>query len=235
VSVDTRPVIAVAWPKPDYVAALENAGAIVRELAPESDPLPSALDACDGVLLTGGPDVDPTEYGDADRHPTLELDATRDAYEIALARQALARDVPLFAICRGAQVLNVAAGGTLVQDIPSQHPTDLVHSRTEQRDAIAHEVTVRPNTCLSVLLAPDLDHGRMAVNSRHHQSVKRPAPGFVVSADAPDGVVEAIEKPAARFCVGVQWHPENFWRTGKFSPLFAGLVEAARQFRTRKA
>jgi putative glutamine amidotransferase len=234
--IDTaKPVIAVAWPKRDYVAALERAGATVRELVPQSDPWSSALDNCDGVLLTGGPDVDPVEYGDADRHPTLDLDATRDAYEIALARQALARDVPIFAICRGAQVLNVAAGGTLVQDIPSQHPTDLTHSRTEQRDLMAHDVTVRPNTCLSVLLARDLDHGRMAVNSRHHQSVKLPAPGFVISAQAPDGVVEAIEKPAASFCVGVQWHPENFWRTGQFSPLFSGLVEAARKYQARKA
>jgi putative glutamine amidotransferase len=224
------PLIAIAWPKEDYVASLERAGARIRELSPGTDRLPEALDGCDGVVLTGGPDVDPAEYGEPDRHPTVELAPERDAYEIQLARQALARDMPVFAICRGAQVLNVAAGGTLVQDIPSQHPTDLAHSQPERRDAFAHDVTVVPGTCLSVLLADRLDHGRFAVNSRHHQSVKTPAPGFVVSAEAPDGVVEAIEKPAASFCVGVQWHPENFWRTGEFSTLFTALVDAARRY-----
>ena len=224
------PLIAIAWPKEDYLAALERAGARIRELNPDTDRLPAALEGCDGVVLTGGPDVDPAEYGEHERHPTVELAPERDAYEIQLARQALARDLPLFAICRGAQVLNVAAGGTLVQDIPTQHPTDLAHSQPERRDAFAHDVTVVPGTCLSVLLADRLDHGRLAVNSRHHQSVKNPAPGFVVSAAAPDGVVEAIEKPAASFCVGVQWHPENFWRTGEFSTLFSGLIDAARRY-----
>jgi putative glutamine amidotransferase len=228
------PVIAIAWPKEDYLAALERAGARIRELNPGADRLPDALDACDGLVLTGGPDVDPVEYGERDRHPTVELAPERDAYEIQLARQALARDMPLFAICRGAQVLNVAAGGTLVQDIPSQRPTQLAHSQPERRDAFAHDVTVAPNTCLSMLLAGRMEHGHFAVNSRHHQSVKDPAPGFVVSAEAPDGVVEAIEKPAASFCVGVQWHPENFWRTGEFSTLFTGLVDAARRYHAER-
>ena len=112
--------------------------------------------------------------------------------------------------------MNVAAGGTLIQDIPSQNPTDLTHSFTQPKNATIHDIAVAPSTCLSVLLAPRLDRsGRMPVNSRHHQSVRAIAPGFVVSATAPDGVVEAIEKPDARFCLGVQWHPENFWRTGR--------------------
>jgi putative glutamine amidotransferase len=117
------PVIGVAWPREDYVAALERAGATVREIGPGRDALPAALDECDGVLLTGGADVDPAEYGEA-KHETVELDLERDRYELAVARDAIARDMPLLAICRGVQVLNVAAGGTLVQDIPSQstHP-----------------------------------------------------------------------------------------------------------------
>ena len=231
---EKKVVIGVAWPKADYVSALEQAGAEVRELTPARDRLPAALDGCDGVLLTGGPDVDPMFYGDGERHETVEIEAARDAYELALAREALERDVPLFAICRGAQVLNVAAGGTLIQDIPSQHPTQLTHSRTEPKNFEAHEIAVRPGTCLAVLLG---DRGRAAhvpVNSRHHQSVKTPAPGFVVSATAPDGVVEAIERPDARFCLGVQWHPENFWRTGEFSGLFNGFIDAARRFKLRK-
>jgi putative glutamine amidotransferase len=227
-----RPLIGVAWPREDYLSALERAGADVRQLNPETDELPGAIDGCDGVLLTGGEDVDPAEYGETERHPTVELAPVRDRYELRLARLALERDLPLLAICRGAQVLNVAAGGTLIQDIPSQHPTQIAHSITFPKNRAVHDVAVKPDTCLSVLLAGRLPaDGHVAVNSRHHQSVKNPAPGFVVSATAPDGVVEAIEKPDAAFCVGVQWHPENFWQTGEFSPLFDGFVKAARDRR----
>jgi putative glutamine amidotransferase len=217
------PVIAIAWPKPDYIASLEAAGAAVRVLDPAADSLPSALDAVDGVLLTGGVDVDPREYGEAP-HPTVEIDPARDAFELALARETLARNLPLLAICRGAQVLNVAAGGTLIQDLPSQHPSKLNHSLTTPKHAIAHDVTIAPATCLATLLGS----GTVAVNSRHHQAVKDTAPGFIVSATAPDGVIEAIERPDASFCVGVQWHPENFVATGEFRPLFDQLVRAAR-------
>jgi putative glutamine amidotransferase len=226
----TAPIIAVAWPRPDYVTALERAGASVRVLDPARDEPRAALDSCDGLLLTGGVDVDPREYGERERHPTVEIDAARDRYELSLARAALERDVPVLAICRGAQVLNVAAGGTLIQDLPSVTPSAIQHSITEPGNAIAHEVVVSAGTKLAGLLGVDrrMDR-RVPVNSRHHQSVKQAAPGFVVSASAPDGVVEAIEKPDAAFCVGVQWHPENFWRTGEFTGLFEGLVRAARK------
>jgi len=227
------PVIGVAWPRPDYIAAIERAGGTVRELVPDTDLLPHALAQCDGLLLTGGEDVDPAHYGEAP-HPTVEFAHERDRYELALARQAIDHDVPLLAICRGVQVLNVAAGGTLVQDIPSQHPTDVPHTLTQPKDAMAHEVVVEPRSCLARLLASSLGpDGRMAVNSRHHQSVKATAPDFVVSATAPDGVIEAIEKPHASFCVGVQWHPENFWQTGEFADLFQGFVKAAAEHRPK--
>lgn len=218
------PVIGVAWPKADYIASLEKAGAEVKVLEPERDALPGALDHCDGLLLTGGVDVDPKEYGEAP-HPTVELDPTRDDYELALARIAIERDMPLLAICRGSQVLNVAAGGSLIQDLPSQHPGAIEHSITESKNAIAHDVHIEPGTCLSVLVGSPT----VAVNSRHHQSVKDAAPGFVVAATSPDGVVEAIERTDAAFCVGVQWHPENFWATGQFTSLFDGLVDAAKK------
>jgi len=224
------PVIAVAWPKFDYLSALENAGATPRVIGPDTDPLPAALEGADGVLLTGGADVDPAHYNDDERHETLDLDPVRDAYELAIARAALERDLPLLAICRGVQVLNVAAGGTLVQDIPSADPTALAHSIVEPRDQPSHDVIVGPDTCLGAVLAERLGPDRrLAVNSRHHQSVKQVAPGFVVSAVAPDGVIEAIERPASRWCIGVQWHPENFWRSGRFSPLFDALVAAAKK------
>jgi putative glutamine amidotransferase len=232
VSASTKPIIAVAWPKADYVASLEQAGAVARRLDPQTDTLPGALDACDGVLLTGGPDVDPVTYGETDRHATVEVAPDRDAYELALARAALARDLPILAICRGTQVLNVAAGGSLIQDIPSQTGTALAHAEAEPADGLAHVVTVAPGTCLSLLMADQMGgQADISVNSRHHQSVKDTAPGFIVSATAPDGIIEAIERPDSRFCLGVQWHPENFWRSGRFSSLFKGLIDAARAHR----
>jgi putative glutamine amidotransferase len=227
-----RPTIVVAWPKADYLASLEQAGARVRVLDPNTDTLPAALDSADGVLLTGGADVDPVEYGEHDRHATVELAPDRDAYELALARAAIARDLPMLAICRGAQVMNVAAGGTLLQDIPSQTHTSINHAQTDSPDRIAHDITITPDTCLSALVTGAAGSpAQVSVNSRHHQSVKDPAPGFVISATARDGIVEAIERPAARFCIGVQWHPENFWRNGRFAGLFAGLIAAARHTR----
>ena len=222
-----RPIIAIPWPRADYLEALSRAGAEPRELRPDRDLLPAALEACDGVLLTGGVDVDPAFYGETERHPTVEIDPARDAYELAVARLALARDMPMLAICRGAQVLNVAAGGTLIQDLPSAHPSAVRHSIVEPKDAPAHDVHVAAGTRLAALIGPDANTHSVTVNSRHHQSVKDPAPGFVVSATAPDGVIEAIEKPEAAFCVAVQWHPENFWRTGEFATLFDGFVAAA--------
>lgn len=226
-----RPVIAAAWLRPDYRSSLERAGAVVRELTP-ADALPGALLECDGLLLTGGVDVDPALYGDHERHPTVETDPARDAYELPLARLALERGLPLLAICRGAQVLNVAAGGTLVQDIPALLPGSLGHSKVEPRNAIAHDVRIAPKTCLAALLADRVQNDdTIAVNSRHHQSVRAVAPGFIISATAPDGVVEAIERPDSPFCIGVQWHPENFWATGEFQPLFEGLVSAAARVR----
>jgi putative glutamine amidotransferase len=226
--VTRKPRIAIAWPRPDYLSALAAAGAEIWQLDPARDSPADAAEACDGMLLTGGVDVAPAEYGDVTRHPTVEIDPVRDRFEIALARQALERDLPVLAICRGAQVLNVAAGGTLIQDIPSSHPEALTHRIDMPRNAVAHVVRVTPETQLATLLAPEMTpNHEVAVNSRHHQAVRDLAPDLVASAYSPDGLVEAIEKPGAAFCVGVQWHPENFWETGEFSGLFRGLIAAA--------
>lgn len=209
----------------DYVESVRRAGGEPRVLSNDDDPS-SALDAVDGVLLTGGLDVDPVLYHQAP-HPTTESAPDRDRFEIPLSREAVRRDVPLFAICRGVQVLNVAEGGTLVQDLPSQKPSELRHSIDQPKNQIAHDVTVTPATRLAALLPGLKTRPTCAVNSRHHQAVDAVAPGFVTSAVSPDGVVEAIEKPDAAFCVGVQWHPENFWATGEFKGLFDAFVAAA--------
>src|SRR4051812_35107249 len=211
----------------DYIASLQAAGATARILEVTESPR-SVVSEVDGVLLTGGGDVDPAFYKQ-ERHPAVyDAEAGRDEFEIDLARRALDADVPLFAICRGMQVLNVAAGGTLVQDIPTQIQTTVRHAVDTPKDALAHVVHVAPSSKLAhVLGAGRGTTERLAVNSRHHQSAAAVGPALSVSATAPDGVIEAIEQPDAVFCIGVQWHPENFWRTGEFKPLFEAFAAAA--------
>ncbi len=140
---------------------------------------------------------------------------------------ALENDVPMLGVCRGLQVLNVSAGGTLIQDIPSEVNQALPHEVNNPLYAIAHEVWVTRGSALSKVMQEQLaDNEVLQVNSRHHQAIKQTAAGFDVCATAPDGVIEAIERPGSRFCVAVQWHPENFWRTGEFRALFEAFVRA---------
>jgi len=216
----------------DYVESVKRAGAEALVLSTGDDPR-IVLDRVDGLLLTGGLDVDPALYGEA-AHPTTEPAPDRDRFEVPLSQAAVERDVPVLAICRGVQVLNVAAGGTLVQDIPTAITSDLEHSIDVPKDEIAHDVRVTAGTRLADALGAGTALDACSVNSRHHQSVGRVAPRFVVSAVSADGVIEAIEQPDAPFCVGVQWHPENFWRTGEFAPLFASFIDTARQRRHQR-
>jgi putative glutamine amidotransferase len=213
----------------DYVTSVENSGAVARVLEISESPR-SLVAELDGVLLTGGGDVDPALYGEA-RHPEVyAAEPGRDEFEIDLARRAMDTDLPLLAICRGAQVLNIAAGGTLVQDIPSAIATELPHSIDVPKDCVAHDVRIEAGSRLHEVLGSAVDADcACRVNSRHHQSVARLGGTLVATAIAPDGVIEGIEAPGARFCVGVQWHPENFWRTGEFRPLFDAFVGAARE------
>lgn len=211
----------------DYVSAVEQAGGDVRVLEFDHEPA-DVVRGLHGLVLTGGGDVDPLTYGESP-HPSVgEAEPGRDAFELELARQAMASDVPLLAICRGAQVLNVAAGGTLVQDIETAVGSDLAHT-VERPDAIAHTIEVVKGSRLEQALGPGGDAGgTWRVNSRHHQAAGRLGRALVASAWSPDGVIEGIERPDASFCLGVQWHPENFWRSGEFSSLFESFVQAAR-------
>lgn len=211
----------------DYVRAVEAAGALPLVLAPgRPADAGEMLDHVEGLLLTGGADMDPGTYGEG-RHSTVRaVFPERDAFEVALVREALGRDLPLLAICRGHQVLNVATGGTLVQDIPSQIPGARVHEGDGERWHTSHEVEILPETRLREILGTQ----RVAVNSFHHQSVKRLGRDLVLSARSEDGVVEGIEIPREkkRFVLGVQWHPESFWdHPPGFQPLFEALVRAA--------
>lgn len=210
-STDPEPTVAQS----KYIESLARAGARMRwvEL---SDPEQAVQDAltCDGLLLPGGGDMDPKFYGQARIPACGEPNLLRDAAEPLLLRAFLAADKPVLGICRGIQVMNAVLGGDLYQDIkPFEH---LPHN---DHWAKVHTVTVRRGTLLSRILGQDT----VLVNSQHHQAVDRVAPGFTLAALSEDGIVEAIEKPDARFCLGVQWHPE--WLSDA-DPAMQGLFDA---------
>jgi putative glutamine amidotransferase len=189
--------------------------------------LRAIFERLDGLLLTGGADVDPKHYGEAIHEKCGQIDQVRDTVELTLTRWALAEGLPILAICRGIQVLNVAAGGTLYQDIASQMPGSLKHDCWPDypRNYPAHQVTVNGDSILAAVLG----QGRVAVNSTHHQAVKDLAPGFRVVARALDGVIEAIEGCGHPFAVGVQWHPEELVEDAPpMRRLFEEFVSAAR-------
>lgn len=183
----------------------------------------------DGILFPGGGDVDPEFYG-AERHPATQTpDVSRDKLELDLVRWAVTDDLPLMGICRGNQVLNVALGGTLVQDIPSEVETEIKHdtlNRPEGRTIRVHTVAVQPDSRLAEILQGT----EFKVNSLHHQSVEKPAPGLNVLATSPDGVIEAMEVPNKRFAFSVQWHPEDMYMDdAAMKRLFTAFVDAARE------
>ena len=211
----------------DYVASVEASGGRPRVLE-VSDSARKVVGEIHGLLLTGGGDIDPVFYGE-DRHPTVDdAEPGRDEFELDLARRAVEADLPVLAICRGAQVLNVAFGGSLIQDIPSTVPSELRHTISQPKNEVAHDVIVATGSKLEAALGSAVTAAHTCrVNSRHHQSVGRLGRGLAAVATAPDGVIEAIEAPRAEFCVGVQWHPENFVASGEFRPLFDAFVERA--------
>jgi putative glutamine amidotransferase len=231
---NTMPLIAIApaSKNDDYIESARRAGAEPWLLDRGKDAPAEVVRRVAGIMLLGGADVEPSRYGEAP-HPTFEAsESSRDEYETELIALAIERDLPLLAICRGIQILNVALGGSLIQDIPSQTSSLTRHaiSPNEPKSTIAHEVTVAGGTRLHAILGPQLDaRSSCAVNSRHHQAVKGLGRDLAVTAVAPDGIIEAIERPASSFCVGVQWHPENFCREEgyNFAPLFRAFVSAA--------
>lgn len=213
----------------DYLEAIKRTGGEPLELDLTHDTPEDVVRHAAGLMLTGGGDVNPALYGEAPHETFQASEPGRDEYEIALVRAAMEAGIPIFAICRGMQLLNVALGGTLVQDIPTMVNGAANHSLPEPRFQIAHEVWVAKGSRLAALMAEKLDGDICPVNSRHHQAVKDVAPGWEVTATAPDGVIEAMEMPGEIFRLAVQWHPENFWRTGEFRPLFEAFVDAARK------
>ncbi|HZU90042.1 MAG TPA: gamma-glutamyl-gamma-aminobutyrate hydrolase family protein [Stellaceae bacterium] len=207
----------------NYCSAVKHAGGLPMLLPHDPELAESYLDRIDGLLVTGGGfDVDPALFGAPSRHPSFKTKDRRTAFELAAARGALARDMPVLGICGGEQLLAVALGGTLVQHIPDEIPGALPHRQPNPRHEPGHGVRIVPGTLLHRIAGAD----RLAVNSAHHQAVKTAGPGVVVDAVAEDGVVEGIEDPRRRFCLGVQWHPEFELSDGD-RRIFRAFVEAA--------
>ena len=203
-----------------YVRAIERAGGRPLLVPPSKDGVGETLDALDGLLFSGGSDLDPELYDQEPHEETFGVVAERDLAELALLSAALERDMPVLAVCRGSQVLNVARGGDLVQHLPDV-VGDEKHKHTPGTFA-DHDVTLESGTLLAELLGD-----RAPVKSHHHQGLGRLGQGLRVAARAEDGTIEAVEDPSHRFALGVLWHPE----AGEDLKLFEELVRAARAYR----
>lgn len=193
-----------------YVRSVIGAGGIPLVLPPlmGANHAEEIIEVLDGLVLSGGEDVDPRHYGQSP-HPTVanNIDPLRDAQELALFKLAQNRSLPVLAICRGIQLVNVALGGTLWQDLPSDKPGALAHNQPDGRTARTHSVEITPGSRIEQALGAT----RIEVNTFHHQSIRDLAPGLVVTAKAPDGEIEGVESPkGAPWLLAVQWHPEEF-------------------------
>jgi gamma-glutamyl-gamma-aminobutyrate hydrolase PuuD len=206
-----------------YVRGVEAAGGRALLVPPSDDGIEETLDALDGVVFSGGSDLDPASYGAGAHEKTVGVRAERDSAELALLQAALARDMPVLAICRGSQVLNVARGGDLVQHLPE------VVGDEKHKEVLGefsdHEVSVEADSRLGSIVGD-----RVPVKSSHHQGFGRIGEGLVVSAHADDGTIEGVEDPSLRFALGVLWHPEE----GEDAALFRALVEEAAAYRAER-
>lgn len=215
-----------------YLRAIEAAGALPLVITPgmRREGIEAALGRCAGLVLTGGGDVAPARYGQEPHATIMGVSEGRDAMELAAIEAADAGGLPILAICRGMQVLNVARGGSLVQDIPSMVKGALAHAVQEPRHGPAHAVELAGGSRMTRIAGA----GRIDVNSRHHQALDRLGAGLTVSGRAPDGIIEAVEAPGERFVVGVQWHPEDMAGHDGIGVsaerLFAAFVAAAAEF-----
>jgi putative glutamine amidotransferase len=239
VGITLRPMTAEGCPERlvvnrAYADSLERAGALVLGIPTLRDPDGAAalLDGCDALVLPGGPDVEPRRYGEELR-PDCHVEVVRDLDEVEahLAERALAADLPLLAICRGCQVLNVVCGGSLWQDITVQRAGNPAHDGERwgtPRTALVHPIALDPESRLAAVLG----RAEVAVNSIHHQGLCRLGGGLRAAGWSPDGMVEAVEMPGRRFVIGLQCHPEEFSATEPWAErLFAALVDAARERR----
>lgn len=206
-----------------YVESIRRAGAVPVVIPPQPENAADVIDRLDGILLAGGDDCHPAAYGE-EPHPTLiPMDVRRQQNEIALARAARERGIPTLGVCLGMQMMNVGAGGSLIQDIASEIETDIQHA-SEPHNRVRHDVVIDEGTRLAGILPSTA----VTVNSSHHQAIRRLGEGLRVNARARDGIVEGIEDPRHRFYVGIQWHPEEMLGEISADALFRAFVEEAR-------
>jgi putative glutamine amidotransferase len=210
-----------------YLQAIEAAGGLPMVMPPlELEAVEPLLDRLSGICLSGGPDLDPAAYHER-RHPQLgPVEPNLDRFELELARRADARGLPILAVCRGAQALNVARGGTLHQHLPDRAGVTLDHRQVKPGNVVTHGVTIAAGTKLARMMR----RRRARVNSFHHQAVNRLGSGLRAVAWSSDGVIEGIEAPARDFLIGVQWHVECLIDRPEHAALFSGLVTAAAAF-----
>jgi putative glutamine amidotransferase len=209
----------------NYLTAVSQFGAVPLPLPHEAALADTYLDMIDGLVITGGAfDVSPELYGQSTTSDKVSTKQKRTQFEYAITKGAVARQTPILGICGGQQLLNVVLGGTLIQHIPDSVQDALEHEQKNPRTEPGHAVTVTPGTLLHKIVGTD----RIEVNSAHHQAVGKVAPGAVVDALAPDGVIEGIELPQHKFCLGVQWHPEYFV-TGADKKIFSAFLAACEQ------
>ncbi len=210
----------------EYSKAILHCGGtpVLIPIAQNRGSLQMILDRIAGLLLSGGPDIHPKFYDEKPLPELGEVDEDLDGMELEIARLAFQRNLPILAICRGVQVLNVSRGGTLYQDITTHIQESIGHLQNVDKTIQTHTVGIEGKTLLHRILG----RGEIWVNGKHHQAIKDLAPGFVVSARARDGIIEAIEHPSKRFILGVQWHPEGMWGKDLSSKkLFRAFVRAA--------
>lgn len=208
----------------NYCSAVATAGGLPIVLPHEVDLVEAYLDQIDGLLITGGAfDVDPAMFGATDRHDTVVTKDRRTSFEAGLCRAMLADNKPVLGICGGQQLLHVILGGELIQHIPDEAPSDIEHEQPNPRHEAGHGVNVLPNTLLSSIVGVV----RLEVNSAHHQAAGSANEDIVINAKATDGLIEGIESPRHRFCLGVQWHPEFHISSGD-RKIFKAFVDAAR-------
>ena len=210
-----------------YINAIKRAGGIpVCIPYMDEDTIDSVLDGVQGVLLIGGYDVNPLIFGQEPHYKLGTVIYERDQSDLLMAKKAFARNMPLLGICRGEQVMNVAFGGTLYQDIDSQVENVLKHTQASMRHELTHTVELLPSKLQQII-----GQESILTNSFHHQAVDAVAPGFLLNARAKDGVIEGIEHPEHPYCIGVQWHPEGLQNDAPSDNLFKSFIEAAIQYK----
>jgi putative glutamine amidotransferase len=212
-----------------YIESLRRAGAVPVLIPPQPENAADLVESLDGIVLAGGDDCDPAVYGEQP-HPSVEpMDPRRQDNDLMLARIARDRGIPTLGICLGVQIMNIVAGGRIIQDIDSQVGTSIEHASVPE-DRARHDVKVADGTRLASILGART----LEVNSSHHQAIRSAGQGLRVTAQAPDGIIEGLEDPKHPFYVGVQWHPEDMQGEESATTIFRAFVEAAREYAERK-